>query len=250
MTIFVSRDGVGDSLCFLHGFTQTHASWDTHRDFFCLTHATLAPDLPGHGRSLDGAVSMAQMADQLAVAIEEPTVLVGYSFGARLALHVALQHPDHVRALVLVSATAGIEDLRSRQERVLADEALAERALEIGIEAFIDEWLSRELFASLTPDNNQRSLRCENTALGLAQSLRFAGTGAQESLWHQLDQITCPTLVIAGQHDAKFVAIAQRLHEQIPQSELHILEAGHSVHIEQPGAFLTLLKTFLDRLER
>ncbi len=250
MTIFVSRDGVGDSLCFLHGFTQTHASWDTHRDFFRLTHTTLAPDLPGHGRSLDGAVSMAQMADQLAVAIEEPTVLVGYSFGARLALHVALQHPDHVRALVLVSATAGIEDLRSRQERVLADEALAERALEIGIEAFIDEWLSRELFASLTPDNNQRSLRCENTALGLAQSLRFAGTGAQESLWHQLDQITCPTLVIAGQHDAKFVAIAQRLHEQIPQSELHILEAGHSVHIEQPGAFLTLLKTFLDRLER
>jgi 2-succinyl-6-hydroxy-2,4-cyclohexadiene-1-carboxylate synthase len=193
---------------------------------------------------------MAQMADQLAVAIEEPTVLVGYSFGARLASHVALQHPDHVRALVLVSATAGIEDLRSRQERVLADEALAERALEIGIEAFIDEWLSRELFASLTPDNNQRSLRCENTALGLAQSLRFAGTGAQESLWHQLDQITCPTLVIAGQQDAKFVAIAQRLHEQIPQSELHILEAGHSVHIERPEAFLTLLKTFLDRLER
>ena len=250
MTIFMSRDGVGDSLCFLHGFTQTHASWDTHRDFFRLTYTTLAPDLPGHGRSLDGAVSIAQMADQLAVAIEEPTVLVGYSFGARLALHVALQHPDHVRGLVLVSATAGIEDLHSRQERVLADEALAERALQIGIEAFIDEWLSRELFASLTPDNNQRSLRCENTALGLAQSLRFAGTGAQESLWDQLDQITCPTLVIAGQHDAKFVAIAQRLHKQIPQSELHILEAGHSVPIERPEAFLTLLKTFLDRLER
>jgi len=250
MTIFMSRDRVGDSLCFLHGFTQTHASWDTHRDFFRLTHATLAPDLPGHGRSLDGAVSMAQMADQLAVAIEEPTILIGYSFGARLALHIALQHPDHVRGLVLVSATAGIEDLRSRQERVLADEALAERALQIGIEAFIDEWLSRELFASLTPNNNQRSLRCGNTALGLAQSLRFAGTGAQESLWDQLDQITCPTLVIAGQHDAKFVAIAQRLHEQIPQSELHILEAGHSVHIERPEAFLTLLKTFLDRLER
>ena len=250
MTIFMSHDGVGDSLCFLHGFTQTHASWFAHRDFFRLTHTTLAPDLPGHGRSLDGQRSMTQMADELATAIKEPTVLIGYSFGARLALHIALQHPDHVRALVLVSATAGIEDLHSRQERVLADEALAARALHIGIEAFIDEWLSRDLFASLTPDNDQRSLRCENTALGLSQSLRFAGTGAQESLWDQLDQITCPTLLIAGQHDAKFVAIAQRLHEQIPQSELHILEAGHSIHIEQPEEFLSLLKTFLDRLER
>ncbi|MSO31194.1 MAG: alpha/beta fold hydrolase [Ilumatobacteraceae bacterium] len=250
MTIFMSRDGVGDSLCFLHGFTQTHTSWDYHRDFFRQSNTTLAPDLPGHGRSPDGAMSMTQMADELAIAIKEPTVLVGYSFGARLALHTALQHPDQVRALVLVSATAGIEDLHSRQERVLADEALAARALQIGVEAFIDEWLSRDLFASLTPSNNQRSLRCENTALGLAQSLRFAGTGAQESLWDQLDQITSPTLVVAGQHDAKFVAIAQRLHQRISQSELHILEAGHSVHIEQPKAFLTLLKTFLDRLER
>lgn len=250
MTIFMSRDGVGDNLCFLHGFTQTHASWDTHRNFFRLTHTTLAPDLPGHGRSLDGERSMTQMADELATAVKEPTVFIGYSFGARLALHMALQHPDHVRALILVSATAGIEDLHSRQERVLADEALAARALHIGIEAFIDEWLSRELFASLTPNNDQRSLRCENTALGLAQSLRFAGTGAQESLWDQLDQITCPTLIIAGREDAKFVGIAQRLHQQISQSDLHILEAGHSVHIEQPEEFLSLLKTFLDRLER
>lgn len=250
MTIFMSYSGDGNNLCLLHGFTQTHKSWEILRTTLDKTNTTIAPDLPGHGDSLDGAISISQMADQIVMAITKPTVFVGYSFGARLALHIALQHPAQTRALVLVSATAGIEDAKTRQDRVRADESLAQRIIEIGVEAFVDEWLSRDLFASLTPQNNQRSLRLNNTAEGLAASLRYAGTGCQESLWEKLGEIKCPTLILAGEKDAKFLALAHRLHAEIEQSELHILDARHSVHIERPQEFQNLLVDFLERLER
>src|ERR1039458_4989136 len=47
----------------------------------------------------------------------EPAILVGYSMGGRLALHVALAIPDPIVRLVLVSASAGIEDPRQREAR-------------------------------------------------------------------------------------------------------------------------------------
>ncbi len=250
MTIFMSRDGNGENLCLLHGFTQTHESWQTLRESLNRTYKTIAPDLPGHGKSANGTLSVSEIADEIVSAVNEPTVFVGYSFGARIALHIALQHPALTRALVLVSATAGLEDPKIRQDRLRSDQALAERIVAIGVEAFVDEWLAQELFATLTPQNNQRSIRLSNTVDGLAESLRHAGTGSQESLWERLNDIGCPTLLVVGEKDPKFVALAQRLHINLIRSELVVLNSGHSVHLERPQEFLELLDDFLGRLHR
>ena len=114
-----------------------------------------------------------------------------------------------------------------------------------GIDDFLDDWLSLPLFATLLADAAGLDIRRTNTTSGLASSLRQAGTGAQDPLWDRLGELTMPVLVVAGALDHKFVALARRLHASIPGSRLAIVEdAGHTVPLERPDQFVTLLTTW------
>jgi 2-succinyl-6-hydroxy-2,4-cyclohexadiene-1-carboxylate synthase len=175
-----------------------------------------------------------------------PATFVGYSMGARVALHLALRHPAAVTALVLVGGTAGIDDDAERAARRAADDALASRIEAIGTDAFLDEWLAQPLFAGLPADG--RGARSTDAA-GLAASLRRAGTGTQEPLWDRLATLAMPVLVVAGERDEKFRAIGERLVAGIGANGALALVpgAGHAAHLEQPDAFLAVLRPWLDR---
>ena len=79
-------------------------------------------------------------------------VLGGYSMGGRIALHVALQAPHRVERLVLVSATAGIEDATERAERRRRDRRFAKEIEQGSIEEFIERWRSKPMFAEDPPE--------------------------------------------------------------------------------------------------
>jgi len=225
---------------FAHGFTQTARSWDTLLRLLHLRRSgidAIAVDLPGHGEAAPPADSdLWSSADRLVETAGAGTY-VGYSMGGRVALHAALAHADAVERLVLIGATAGIDDTDERAARRHADRRLADHIEEIGVPTFIDEWLTNPLFAGLTADNALRSDRLRNSAVGLASSLRATGTGMQAPLWDRLGEIACPTLVLVGEHDAKFTELGRRLVDGIADAELVVIPgAGHSVHLEQPGA--------------
>ena len=161
--------------------------------------------------------------------------LLGYSLGGRIALHAALNTPD-IERLVLISATAGIDDDAERAERRRADDALADRIGLIGVEAFIEEWLAAPMFARLPPDPDCLAARRANTARGLASSLRTCGAGTQEPLWDRLADLDLPVLVIVGADDTKFTALGRRLCESLQHGQLAVIDgAGHACHSEQPG---------------
>lgn len=231
-------------LVLVHGFTQTRRSWDPLLPDLA-DHDVVTLDAPGHGWSSDVEVDLVDGAALLAAGGGRATYM-GYSMGGRLCLHAALDHPGAVRGLVLISATGGLDDAGEREARRAADEALADRIERIGVAAFLDEWLAQPLFAGLGADAQGRAERLENTAAGLASSLRLAGTGTQVPLWDRLRSLEIPTLVIAGALDTKFVAVAERLAATIPAADLAIVDgAGHTVHLEQPGAFLDVLHPWL-----
>lgn len=237
--------GSGPSATFLHGFTQTSQSWMPVIELLDQHLTCTLLDAPGHGKNPQGQRTLSDCGEDIAQTMSKG-VLVGYSMGARMALHTALQHPEKVTHLVLVSGTAGITDDTERQQRVQSDTALAERIESIGVPAFVDEWLSLPMFSGLTPEKAQREERLRNTALGLADSLRFAGTGTQHPLWDVLATLGMPVLIIAGEKDAKFVELAQRMHELIESSTLVIVpESGHSVHLEATSAFVEIFLTWL-----
>jgi 2-succinyl-6-hydroxy-2,4-cyclohexadiene-1-carboxylate synthase len=239
--------GKGDPVVLLHGFTQSGAAWEPIGPSLAGAHTVITIDAPGHGQSSAVVADLPGGADLMAATVATPAAWVGYSMGGRFALHVALRHPEIVTRLVLVSATAGIDDPDERAARRGADDQLADRVKAEGVEAFVRWWLERPLFATLPPEAAALESRLQGNAAGLASSLRSAGTGTQEPLWGELPSLTMPVLVIAGALDTGYVAAAHRLVESVgTNATLAVIEgAGHACHLEKPDAFLGLVAPFL-----
>lgn len=235
-SLAVERHGAeGDRLALLHGFTQTARCWGRFGALLGEQHELLAVDLPGHGRSSAISTDLEGSADLVAAAVG-PSAYLGYSMGGRVALHLALQHPAVVERLILIGATGGLADGAEREARRASDERLATHLEQVGVDAFLDEWLAQPLFAGLDADAAALHERRTNTAAGLASSLHLAGTGTQRPLWSELDAITVPVLVLAGADDVKFAELGVRLVEAIGENASYVAieGAGHCAHLERP----------------
>src|SRR5262249_2538161 len=130
---------------------------------------------------------------------------VGYSMGGRLCLQLALDRPDVVERLVLISATAGIASEAERAARRAEDEALAAQLARVGVDAFLEQWLRQPMFASLDPeaaglDDRKRA----NTVARLTHQLVTLGQGVQEPLWDRLGELEMPVALIAGERDERY----------------------------------------------
>ena len=243
-------DGAGRRLVLVHGFTQTARCWGPLAADLARDHEVVRVDAPGHGRSAEVHADLAATAGLLADL--GPATFVGYSMGGRMCLELALRDPQAVDALVLISATAGIDDPDGRATRRAADEALAGRIEAEGVDAFLDRWLDLPLFAGLPEELCFVDERRTNTVAGLASSLRLTGTGTQEPSWDRLATLGKPVLVLAGAEDAKFTALAHRLADAIgDDATLVVLPgAGHSTHLEAPDAVLGALRSWLRTVSR
>ncbi len=208
---------------------------------------------PGDGRGPRGARGGAAGEGGTAGPLRggEPFPLVGYSMGGRLALSYAVAHPDRVSALVLESASPGLATEEERASRRASDEALARRLEGEGMEAFVDFWESLPLFESrgALPAEvraRQRALRLGNDPASLAMALRGLGTGALPSFWDRLPELEVPVLLLVGALDRKFVGIARAMAGLLPDAEVVVVpEAGHTVHLERPGAWVEAVVGFL-----
>jgi len=246
VSLHIEVDGTGPRIVLVHGFAQTSRCWGPMADDLAADHEVVRIDAPGHGRSPRAEPGLREGA-RLMAERGGPATYLGYSMGGRYALHVALARPDVVRGLVLVSATAGIDDPTDRAARRRQDEALAGRLQNDGLDAFLDTWLAQPLFARLEEQAQFRPERAENTVEGLAGSLRKAGTGTQEPLGGRLVELSMPVLVMAGADDAKFRAEARRMAAATGANATVALipDAGHAAHLERPRDFVGALRPWL-----
>ena len=247
------------TLVLLHGFTGSAASWGKHLDSFASSgFRVIALDMLGHGQSdvpadpRRYAIEYCE-ADILAVLTalgvrEHEAIVLGYSMGGRIALYTTFS--GFFRALILESASPGLADPLERIQRRNSDEQLADRIERDGIEAFVEYWEQLPLFASQRrlPYEQQRVLheqRLANRPAGLANSLRGVGTGTQPALQERLTTLAIPVLLLAGILDTKFCAIAHYMAQALPNAEVAIVpDAGHAIHVEQPGLFDALVIDF------
>jgi 2-succinyl-6-hydroxy-2,4-cyclohexadiene-1-carboxylate synthase len=232
---------VPETVVLLHGFAGTGRLWDpVAARLDGERYRPLAPDLRGHGTAAARApVSFDGCVEDVLGLVAHPFALVGYSMGGRIALQVALAAPERIERLILVATTAGIEDQAEREQRRIADEALASEIEQGPIEAFADRWTAQPLFAG-TPAEAAATWRADildNDPVALAAALRGIGTGAMEPLWDRLGELTMPATVLAGERDPKFRALGQRLATELPRGELVIVDgAGHGIPREEPAA--------------
>lgn len=246
MWLHAERSGEGEPIVLVHGFTQTRNCWgpisaDLERD-----HTVVRVDAPGHGMSSEVMAGLRGggrlIADQGGEA-----VYLGYSMGGRYLIHLALGNPELVRGLVLVGATAGIEDPTERAERAVADEATSRRIRELGLLEFLRNWVAAPMFQGLPPEHQFLMERMENTVDGLANSVVQAGTGSQDPSWDKLARLEMPVLVVAGEDDAKYATIGRRMSDTIGGNATFatIPGAGHAAHLERSDEFLAVLRDWL-----
>ncbi len=241
-------------LVFLHGFTQTHHHWHAGARSIAASIATdpaLAfVDLPGHGLSADDRSDIELTAASLPT-VAGPGTWIGYSMGGRHALLAALTKAPEIERLVLIGTTPGIEDAAERAVRADNDAQRADRVETIGVDAFLTEWLEQPLFSHLPPDPAGLAHRHRNTAVGLAHSLRTAGTGVQPAVWSRLADVGVPTLVLAGEFDVKFTAIGRSMVERLPRATFATISgAGHAAHTEQPAEVAAAVAGWLSNTTR
>jgi 2-succinyl-6-hydroxy-2,4-cyclohexadiene-1-carboxylate synthase len=223
---------------FLHGFTLTGASWQPVVEGLGERYRSLRPDIRGHGAAAAARPIDFDSCVQDVVALAgERFALAGYSLGGRLALHVALAHPERVSQLILVGPTAGIADEVERRSRRAADAQLAVEIEQSTIEAFARRWERRPIFKGQPAAvlEAAREDRLRNTPAGLAEALRGLGTGTMEPLWGRLPELDMPVTVIVGERDSKFRKLGERIAGLVADGRLVVVSAtGHAVHMEAP----------------
>ncbi len=196
----------------------------------------VAPDLAGFGSEPlpSGPFSFV---DRIAALL--PAMLVGNSFGGRIAIETALAHPDQVPRLVLVDPTIGdhqfSEDMTSywAREEGLVEGGDVEGAAELTLSLFAEPHV-RDVLRPM-------QLR--------AYELQAHG-GDQEVRWPEpkpLSSLRPPTLVILGERDRPdFRAIAERVAHEAPNARLEIVKgARHFPSLEEPDEFERLVFPFL-----
>jgi 2-succinyl-6-hydroxy-2,4-cyclohexadiene-1-carboxylate synthase len=213
-------------------------------DDLATDHEVCRVDAPGHGRARRSTPGCAPARGSSPTRAATATYL-GYSMGARFLLHLALSNPELVRGLVLIGAQAASTTRRAgaRAER---DEAMAHGSSELGLErvprrvagaaAVRRPWAPR---SSSVPSAGEHRR-------GLAESC--AGRhGRQDPLWDRLHRWRCRCSWSPASSTTKFSAEAQRLGESIGANATVALVpgAGHAAHLEQPDAFLAILRPWL-----
>jgi 2-succinyl-6-hydroxy-2,4-cyclohexadiene-1-carboxylate synthase len=262
LELHVHERGTGPALLLVHGFTGSGAAFgEAVLAPLAAHHRVLAVDLIGHGASdrphAPERYAMAQIARDLcdvldACALPRAAVL-GYSMGARAALGLTILAPGRVAALLCEGGSPGLREAHERSARVAADEALARELESHGIAPFVERWMNLPLFATQKrlPGSilaGERERRLANDPRALAACLRGLGTGSQPSFWEALADVRVPVLLLAGALDARYGELAQAMQTRIPDARTALVaDAGHTAHLERPGAYLAAVQPFIDR---
>jgi 2-succinyl-6-hydroxy-2,4-cyclohexadiene-1-carboxylate synthase len=245
-------------LVLVHGFAQSHYSWDYLLPFLAPHFQIVLVDLPGFGKTPlpeNPDMTIEQMSsafvEMLTKATSNQVYLCGYSMGGRVALHALLSAPEKFKAAILIGASPGILHEAEREQRKQADHELAQNIREQGIAWFAAYWSTLPIFESQIklPIDRQNAILNERLTCnpaGLIFALENFGTGEQAYLMSQMRELDVPLLLLAGAQDHKFresnkliALITDAVVEEIPA-------AGHAAHIENPEAVAKAMLEFIE----
>gem|GEM_PF-3057126 len=164
--------------------------------------------------------------------VELNSVVVGYSMGARLALGLALDHPEKVKALILISLNAGLSDDKSKKDRLVADEKLANE-VSVDFDAAFSKFDANPIFDNNGQSNSFAEDRLKDKDL-IVDQLKILGLGNMPNYEERLIELRAPVLYISGSRDKKYIELNARYKKKTPFSHHKILDSDHRVVQSNP----------------
>jgi len=235
------------TLIFFHGFMGDHRDWIDITKRIGPQFNYLLIDLPGHGQNKKKRILREDYLIYLNSLISKfgRVSLIGYSMGGRILLSCLKQKSSNIEEIILESVGYGLEDRSDRGERLEADSKLLKG---IELKAFLERWYSMDLFGNLNKSDLFEGMiirRNENHIDDLDYALNEFGLGHQDFLKVKIEEYPKPIFYLVGSHDSKYKKMAMNL-SQNNKLKVELVEgAAHNIHLEKPGIFTKLLKSFI-----
>lgn len=247
LRLSILEAGTGDPLIFVHGVVTTSNIFPKYVAAYSPEFRGIAVDLRGYGDSDKPATGFtieqfAQDLIKLADALHiDRAVWVGVSMGGMILQRLALDHPERVRALVLVSTTDGPMILDEDIPTIGAPRDYQDVSKTMIVESFPED----------TPAKTYQPL-LDRIGTWNATVIREALRSMSRFNVHgQLTRINVPTLIMVGAKDGVATpSIARGIQAQIPGAQLVEFDTGHFMMAEDPDKFRAVLGDFLTQLKR
>ena len=243
-------EGKGPRVALVHGVGGVMHNWEgvvaRLKDQFELVRF----DLRGHGESekRSGPYELRDFVEDHCALLDElgwtSAHVVGFSLGGIIAQALAIERPERVGKVALISAIAG----RTEAERAKAQErasALAQGGASTHLDWAVDRWFTRE-FQRAHPEiveERKRQARSQDPACYAAAFRVLADYDLADDLYKMKQE----TLVMTGEYDeGSTPRMAQLMAERIAGARLEILPGlKHSVLLEAPELIASRLAAFL-----
>jgi pimeloyl-ACP methyl ester carboxylesterase len=228
--------GKGAPLLFLHGgFGTGKLQFQPQFEALKNDYQLISPDTRGHGQSTFDSVpfSYELFAKDVYLLVEELKLdsvnIIGFSDGGITGLILAATHPEKVRNLVVIGGNIKPDTSAFPQEAIDWVRDMNVTEMEKNLEASFPHYPTPEKL----PEFVERM-----------QKLWLEEPNLTDK---QLQAIQCPTLIIAGENDDIKVSHQEYIHQQIPNSKLHIIaDAGHEAHMEKKKVVNALIRGFME----
>ncbi len=253
--------GTGSPIVLLHGLTATRRYVVMGSRLLERSgHRVVAYDARGHGHSSPAPASTGYtyrlLADDLRAVLDElgieRAVLAGASMGAQTALRFALDRPERVLALGLITPAFDPE-AAARPDAYAGWDRLARGLRERGVEGFVEAYdlgAVPERFRETVATVVRQRLSAHDHPLAVADALEAVPRSRPFDAWGELESIATPTVVIASRDEADPthpLAVAERYAAAIPDAMRVVEEAGRSPIAWQGGQLSKVLAGLAER---
>jgi len=227
-------------LLFIHGAGGTHRVWEHQLEFF---KNAIAIDLSGHWVG-EGKRTIGEYVEEVKKFCDENglknIMMVGHSMGGAIAQKFALDHPEYLRAIVLVCTGAKL-----RVNPIVFDKI--ERNYDQAVEL-----ITELAFSDKAPRENKKKAAEEMKKVNVKVTCRDFKACDKFNIMDKLKEIKVPTLIVCGlENQLTPVKYSEYLKDNISNSKLEtIKDAGHMVMLEKPKEFNERLEKFVSELRK
>jgi pimeloyl-ACP methyl ester carboxylesterase len=269
VSIFYREAGPSDAptILLLHGFPSSSRMFETLMPLLADRYHLIAPDYPGFGHSdAPDPTKFAYTFDHLAELVGSLTDALGLKnyalymqdYGGPIGFRLALAHPERVRALVVQNAAAheeGLGPLWEQRRRYWADRSSEADKLKANFTS-LEATRQRHVGASPHPERYDPDAWSDEFAFlsrpgqadiqaDLFYDYRTNVTSYPKwQAWLRATQP--PTLVVWGKYDPSFTTLGALAYQRdLPDAEIHLLDAGHFALDEASDEIAALTRAFL-----
>jgi 3-oxoadipate enol-lactonase len=238
----VVDEGDGPTVLCLHGQPGSKEDFSSVAELLVPSFRVLIPDRFGYGRSVGPARTMVEQADAYVALLADlgamPSIVVGHSFGAGIALLMAARHPTAVRGLVLVAPIGG-EGTVTTLDKVLALPQVGPVLCSALLRSYrrfgplLAKWSSAPSIQGNVPLDQGCFSRRDRTTFALEQKYLV---GEIDVISMELPNVSCPVLVVASDQDLIVSSkVGQDLAQRVGRGTYIALEhGGHFVLRDDP----------------